>query len=479
MKSKLTFLSVVAVLISIVFITGTTLAYYYPPSNIPPGTPPNYNQVDTTYFKGTPSLPLPPPDSGGIYLYYDNGTWNVANHIYSKGLSLEQFHCTILAVLSQPPTLGVNVFAEQFELQVPAKGEDSTKCECLMQNDRWGWKPWGDSLYEIWWDVTTREWKDGQGDPNDFMRFKIAGCAIDFNFWSSGHETPFGANQIYLGANKTRLSSVPGFTDTYPGISDPYQSQAGSHPTDDPNITIFTFKSDTLRSYNKNGLIHSSDWYNCSAAYHYGQRYAGTFAYEGNGIQFSTGSLCPSNRYPHIFISDTTAFLCSKDSVGIKVSANDPDAGDTITVEKISGVGTYIPRTRLSPINDTFYFHPDTSGTYRFIFRVTDRHGAVDEDTIYATITYNLPPQLTCPNTQTHHMNGYYTISQVAADDFDGTISSINAFFTGTGITNLTLTNIQGIGTNHVTADVKYNVVNHCAAGGFVYVIGTDNCGAA
>ena len=212
--------------------------FYYPPGNMPPGPPPNYNQVDTIYFMGTPVIPMPPPDSGGIYIWVDSTGWNIANHIYSQGFSLEQFHGSVLAMLDSPPTPGVNVFANGFEIF-----GDTTANRCYLQNDRWGWYQWSENLYEIWWDVSTREWKQGSGDPNDFMVINIAGCAIDFNVWSSGHGGgPFDTDQIYLGGNMVPLSSVPGFVDTYPGVSDPYQSQAGPDPTVDPNITIFTAK---------------------------------------------------------------------------------------------------------------------------------------------------------------------------------------------------------------------------------------------
>ena len=400
-------LTVSVLSISSFLLAKPSLAYYYPPSNTPPGPPPNYNQVDTTYFSGTPELTVP-ADSGGIYIYYDQGTWCAASHIYSAGNSLEQFHCCVLAVMSQPPTLGVNVFIEEFELW-----SDTTDNLCLKQNDRWGWYPWGDSLYEIWWDVTTREWKWGEGDPNDFMCFSIAGCAIDFNFWSSGHGgPPFGPDQIFLGVNKTRLSTVPGFTDTYPGINDPYQSQAGSDPTGDPNVTIFTWKSDALRSYNNLGLINSTDAYTCNLASQYGARYAGSFAYEGDGVEFSTSSLCPPNHAPNIFISpDTSVFLCGVDSVRIWIFASDPDVGDSITVEKIYGTGTYGPVTDVAPISDEFYFHPDTGGVYMFIFRVTDDHGTTDEDSVLVTVEFNQPPQLTCPGDDSVHVTETFSSS--------------------------------------------------------------------
>jgi hypothetical protein len=418
MRGKVLFLAAGVAVVSLLVAAGSASAYYYPSTgHVPPGPPPNYNQVDTSYFMGTPVLPLPPPDdSGGMYVYYDQGMWNIANHIYSWGGSYEQFHCCVLAEMNQPPTPGVNVFIEEFEFW-----GDTTTEYCLKQNDRWGWIPWGDNLYEIWWDVTTKEWIDGQGDPNDFMRFRIDGCALDFNLWSSGHGCFFNETLIFLGADKTRLSDVPGFWDTFGGCSDPYQSQAGVYPNADPNITIFTPKSDAPRSYNKLGLIDPTDSYSCDLALQYGQRYAGTFAYEGNGVQFSVYDLCPSNHDPNILITpDSSVFLCSSDSVTIWIHASDPDIDDTITVEKMVGAGTYQPKTGLTPIVDEFRFPADTSGVYKFVFRVTDQHGATDEDTSFITVVFNQPPQLTCPQDDSVQAGDLFTSTDYSLTDPDG-----------------------------------------------------------
>jgi hypothetical protein len=201
---------------------------------------------------------------------------------------------------------------------------------------------------------------------------------------------------------------------------------------------------------------------------------------EVNDVQSPACPSCPPNHTPSISMSDTSVFLCSSgDSVKIRLLVTDPDAGDYIKLEKILGMGTFITKNQRAPLSTFFSFRPDTNGVYAFVFRATDQYGATDQDTVHVTVTYNLPPQLTCPNTQNNHINGTYTVSQVIADDFDGTITSLNAFFTGTGISNLSLINIQGLGTGQATANIRYDVVNHCAAGAFVYIIGTDNCGAA
>ncbi|NIM98111.1 MAG: T9SS type A sorting domain-containing protein [candidate division Zixibacteria bacterium] len=85
---------------------------------------------------------------------------------------------------------------------------------------------------------------------------------------------------------------------------------------------------------------------------------------------------------PNISITpDTSVFVFGGDSVRIWIYASDPDLSDTITVEKTHGIGTYVPKTDLAPISDEFYFHPDTSGVYTFVFPVTDGQGAKDADT--------------------------------------------------------------------------------------------------
>ena len=87
-------------------------------------------------------------------------------------------------------------------------------------------------------------------------------------------------------------------------------------------------------------------------------------------------------------------------------------------------------------------------------------------------------PVVTCPGDQTHNENGSYTASQVAAEDPDGTIASAAVSLAGTGVTNVALVNQSGLGTPNYTADVSYDVVDHCQAGGMVTVTVTDDDGA-
>jgi len=376
------------------FFSPAAFAFYYPPGNTPPGPPPNYTQIDSSYFEGAPVLPVPPPDAGGFYIWRDQGRWTIVNHIYSKGNSHEQFHGSVLAILDQPPQLNVNVTIRDFELF-----GDTTANLCLDQNDRWGWVEWGPNLYEIWWDVTTKEDKTTGQDLNDIIEITIAGCALDFNLWSSAHGSTFGEDQIYLGADVTPLSSVPEYIDFFDLVFDPYQSQAGSDPQGDPNITIFTPKALPGAAYNRYGLIAPDAGFPCDPDY--GLRYAGTFAYEGNGIQFSTNCISPENQFPGLDFPGTTLDTvyanCPGDPVCVVVIASDPDPGDTITLSLLSGPVTYAPRTDAPPIVDTICFVPDTSGAYLFVWQVEDAAGAFTVDSTHIVVLGNQPPQIVLP----------------------------------------------------------------------------------
>ena len=292
-------LPALAILLLALSLLGASAAdaYYYPPYNIPPGPPPNYNQVDTLYFLGEPVIPDPPPDSGGFYIWVDSsGCWNIGNHLYVRGSNIDHYHGSILVSMTAQPTPGVNIFATNFELF-----SNTQPSQCYRQNDRWGWYQWDTDLYEIWWDVSTRESVPDQGDVNDFMKITILGCAIDFNLWSNSHSEEFGPQDIFLGESMTRLGQVPGYSDTYPGIYDPYQEQIDFG---NRNITVFTDVSGNGQSYNVEGLINPGQTYPCDPVLgqYYGDRFSGAFVYEGNGVQFSAACVynpCQNNSPPY------------------------------------------------------------------------------------------------------------------------------------------------------------------------------------
>lgn len=326
--------------------------------------------------------------------------------------------------------------------------------------------------------MTTREWQDGSGDPNDFIKFSFVGEAVDFNLWSSVHGEPFNSSQIFLGANKTTLSSIPEYSDYFSGISDPYQSQAGSDPTTDPNITIFTRYSDTLRSYNRNGLIDSTDSYTCDLAVNYGQRYAGTFAYEGNGIQFSTNAMFQVNNPPQLQMpDDTTYYLCTEDLISFQVCAIDPDLDDTLVLEKISGPGTFPTGNGVSPLCETLLWYPASETTFEFIFKATDKYGETDEETVMVTVDFSDPPVVDAPDTvlvaQTKTVDYTFT-----ASDPDGEELKDNAgIIVNPDCGVYSVERLSGFGTSNGEWKVTFEATN-CDLGYYQVVVEVqDTCG--
>jgi hypothetical protein len=445
-------------ILAIIGVIGVTpaQAFYYPPSNIPPGSPPNYNQIDTSYFKGIPTLPLPPPnDLGGFYIWVDStGAWNVANHIYNAGNDIEHFHGSVLASMDIPPTPNVNIFATEFDLW-----EDTTNSLCYKQNDRWGWYQWGTNLYEIWWDVSTREYHQGEGDPNDFMRIIIRGCAIDFNVWSSGHGPAFGPDQVYLGGHKTQLSTVPGYSDTYPGITDPYQDQA---PPSQGNLTIFTLHPNgTGQSYNLNGLITPGITYPCGnvLGQTYGARFSGAFTYDGNGIEFSSSCLsdpCLGNLPPTLLGPFTyNPFQCAPSQYCFDVNYTDPNNNFRKFI-KLSGSGTIDSLTGVVCMTPSL-----TSCHYQFQIMVLDSCGAADTATYTVNFTFNSRPDAVSPANQNMFVCNLNEIHMPG--------------FTATDPDNNLATKILQGGTLH--GDTAY--FTPVVGANTLRLIATDVCGAA
>jgi len=90
---------------------------------------------------------------------------------------------------------------------------------------------------------------------------------------------------------------------------------------------------------------------------------------------------------------DSTFTICTGDAVCFVIQASDPD-GDTITVSKVSGPGTYTPVTAVSSIIDTFCYVPTSSGVHTWIFKVTDDNGNSKRDTLKYTITIDIPAKM-------------------------------------------------------------------------------------
>jgi len=361
-------------------------SYYWPYSNNPPGAPPNYNLVDSSYFQGVPVLPDPLTNNvGGYYIWNDTaaGKWNIANFNFTRGNSLSQFHGCILVLMDQDPQPGVNFWAQGFELTPD-----------YLQNDRWGWVKWPDSiypgLYEIWWDYTVDYSKPNDtGDYRDTMAVVVAGCAVDFNLWTSGVAAGvhFDAENIYLGDDKTPMDQIPGFTDTYAGVTDQYQS---GNAVNDPNLTRFTPVGLPGATYNVNGLIMTGTTY--------GDRYAGSWAYEGNGIQFST-LFCPPYDPPNFLTppSTDTLLFCGPQAIYDTVVATDPNPYDTLQMTLLSGPGslTFTPST--TPATGYYSFTPTFDGLYTAVFEITDQNGDADTLTVNYYVIFGSAPVVQLP----------------------------------------------------------------------------------
>ncbi len=109
------------------------------------------------------------------------------------------------------------------------------------------------------------------------------------------------------------------------------------------------------------------------------------------------------NSFPNLTLpSDVdTAFTTPQTLCIPGIQATDPDAGNTITLEKIEGPGTFVTKIKTMPgtIIDTVCFLPaSTDSTYRFIFRLKDQCPAYVYDTFYVTVNMGHPPVLTVPS---------------------------------------------------------------------------------
>jgi len=364
-------------------------SYYDPYTNNPPGPPPNYNLIDSVYFQGVPDLPDPlENNNGGYYIFNDTaaGKWYIANFLYSRGNALEQFHGCILATLEQPPAPNVNIWAQGFELS----------CD-LKQNDRWGWVKWPDeiapNLYEIWWDITIDYARiHDTGDYRDTLGVCVAGCAIDFNIWASGHGDPLREQYVYLGKNMIPLSQIPGFTDTYLGVTDQYQL---NNAETDPNLSRFTAKNLPGATYNAHGLVLPGTTY--------GNRYAGSWAYEANGIQFAT-LFCPPTLPPN-FVEPPDMVdpyvLCNGGTIYDTLIATDPNPDDILTITQLSGTGILSGTSSVTPATSYFEFSPVASGTYEAIFEVTDGTGNADTLEITYEVEISSAPVVQLPDDST------------------------------------------------------------------------------
>ena len=84
-------------------------------------------------------------------------------------------------------------------------------------------------------------------------------------------------------------------------------------------------------------------------------------------------------------------FMCANDQICVQFSASDPDAGQTLTWNRISGAGTVTA-------DGLWCFNVTGSGAYAVTAEVIDDCDATDEITATYNITINSAPVVTCGN---------------------------------------------------------------------------------
>ena len=125
----------------------------------------------------------------------------------------------------------------------------------------------------------------------------------------------------------------------------------------------------------------------------------------------------PTFTLPH----DTTITLCSNDSICYPISATDVDGGDSLKLWLVSGPITYTPTTFGQQFSTTVCFKPETSGTYRFIWKLTDLQSHIVKDTVTYVVTVNHKPVIADQSFSTEICYQPYEVAlQLAASDADG-----------------------------------------------------------
>jgi hypothetical protein len=174
------------------------------------------------------------------------------------------------------------------------------------------------------------------------------------------------------------------------------------------------------------------------------------------------------NNPPVVSAPDSSKFFCAPDTIRFRVTATDPDAGDTIT---LSGSGISTPIKGVSPVYADVKFYISSSGTYNYVYQVSNHCGFIDYDTATWNITMNSPPTVSAPD-------GNKFICIVG----DSVNFNVNATDTNTG-QNLTLEKVSGPGSfTTVNGTSPLSGVQKWAPAttgtyNFIYKV-TDACGA-
>ncbi len=112
-------------------------------------------------------------------------------------------------------------------------------------------------------------------------------------------------------------------------------------------------------------------------------RSTGTYSYDYATVKYY------QNYAPMVISPDSADFLCGADTIRFTVTATDPNADDTLS---LSGPGIPTPVQGLSPLSAEASIYVSSSGTYDYVYTVTDSRGATDDDTATWEVTINSLP---------------------------------------------------------------------------------------
>jgi len=169
------------------------------------------------------------------------------------------------------------------------------------------------------------------------------------------------------------------------------------------------------------------------------------------------------NTAPAVTTPDSSKMFCGPDTIRFRVTATDPNTGDTLT---LSGPGIPSPITGLSPLSANVKLYVSSPGTYDYVYTVSDLCGAITTDTAAWVITMNTSPAVVSPDSSKMFCGPDTIRFRVTATDPN---PGDSLTLSGPGIP----TPIKGL--SPLSANVK-NYVSSPGTYDYVYNV-TDKCG--
>ncbi len=161
---------------------------------------------------------------------------------------------------------------------------------------------------------------------------------------------------------------------------------------------------------------------------------------------------------------DTSYSLCTGDSACFWVKGYDFDTSDSLTLTLIDGPISYPPTKFGRDFTTQVCFSPNQSGTYRFIWQISDKTNRKDTDTAFYTIQFNRAPVAQDKYTSARLCYGTELRKiQVHASDPDGDVLTYT-LLSGPGSINATTGLLQYTPTGEGIFSFSVEVRDRCAA---------------